>query len=125
MALRTEEELKQLFEISRLSQQRKKEKEKQRYKKASQDVKKALDRKQQREQKQSQPKPQKQVKITFSLSIYNSNLIEREAAEEDLYQTREQIMEAEERGEGKLNWDLFDRLVRETRQWYRKNHITL
>lgn len=115
MALRTEEELKQLFEISRLSQQKKKEKEKQRYKKASQDVKKELDRKQQREHKQSQPKPQKQVKITFSLSIYNSNLIERETAEELLYQTRAEIMEAERRGEGEINWQKWDELVKKTK----------
>lgn len=122
MALRTEEELKQLFELSRLSQQKKKEKEKQHYKKASQKVKQELDRKHIKEQKQSQPKPLKQVKITFSLSIYNSNLIERETAEEDLYQTREELQQWERENYPCINWDLWDRLVQEFR---RKNHITL
>lgn len=120
MAIRTEEELKKLFELSRQSQQRKKEQQKQRYKKASQDVKKALNRKQQREQKQSQPKPQKQVKITFSLSIYNTNLIERETAEEDLYQTREELQQWERENYPCINWDVWDRLVQEFR---RRNHI--
>lgn len=115
MALRTEEELKQLFELSRLSQQRKKEKEKQRYKKASQKVKQELDRKHIKEQKQSQPKPQKQVKITFSLSIYNSNLIERETAEESLYCTWDDLMDAQERGEGEINIEKWKELVKKTK----------
>lgn len=112
MALRTEEKLQQLFDKIKLSQQRKKEREKQHYKKASQDVKKALDRKHIKEQKQSQPEPLKQVKMAFSLSIYNSSLIERESAEEDLYQTREELMNDTT---GKINWDVWDRLVERLR----------
>ena len=112
MALRTDEQLKQLFDKIKLSQQRKKEREKQHYKKASQKVKKELDRKHIKEQKQSQPEPLKQVKMAFSLSIYNSSLIERESAEEDLYQTREELMNDTT---GKINWDVWDRLVKRLR----------
>ena len=33
----------------------------------------------------------------------------------DLYETREELMEAEKRGEGKLNWDYFDASVNRVR----------
>ena len=34
----------------------------------------------------------------------------------NLYETREELMEAEKRGEGKLNWDFFNKLVKEVRK---------
>ena len=34
----------------------------------------------------------------------------------NLYETREELMEAEKRGEGKLNWEFFDKLVKEVRK---------
>lgn len=37
--------------------------------------------------------------------------------EETLYLTREELIEAEKRGEGSIRWDVFDRLVEETRKW--------
>lgn len=110
--LRTKEQLEKLFEQSRLSQLKKRAKEKEKYKKAQESVKKELDRKHIKEQKQSQPEPLKQVKMAFSLSIYNSSLIERESAEEDLYQTREELMNDTT---GKINWDVWDRLVKRLR----------
>ena len=33
----------------------------------------------------------------------------------DIYETREELMEAEKRGEGKLNWDYFDDAVKRVR----------
>lgn len=33
----------------------------------------------------------------------------------DIYETREELMEAEKRGEGKLNWDYFDSAVKRVR----------
>ena len=33
----------------------------------------------------------------------------------DIYETREELMEAEKRGEGKLNWDYFDEAVKRVR----------
>lgn len=112
MALRTEESLKKMFNDSKKRQERLKSEAKNKYLKASQDVKKALDIKHIKEQKQSQPEPLKQVKMAFSLSIYNSSLIERESAEEDLYQTREELMNDTT---GKINWDVWDRLVKRLR----------
>ena len=33
----------------------------------------------------------------------------------DIYETREELMEAEKRGEGKINWDYFDSAVKRVR----------
>ena len=33
----------------------------------------------------------------------------------DIYETREELMEAEKRGEGKLNWDYFDSSIKRVR----------
>ena len=33
----------------------------------------------------------------------------------DIYETRDELMEAEKRGEGKLNWDYFDSAVKRVR----------
>ena len=33
----------------------------------------------------------------------------------DIYETREELMEAEDRGEGKLNWEYFDESVKRVR----------
>ena len=33
----------------------------------------------------------------------------------DIYETREELMEAEKRGEGKINWDYFDDAVKRVR----------
>ena len=33
----------------------------------------------------------------------------------DVYETREELMEAEKRGEGKINWDYFDAAVKRVR----------
>lgn len=120
MALRTNEQLKELFLQSKLSQQKKKEREKQRYKKASESIKKALNDKSIKEQKQSQQKPLKQVKRVISISIYNSNLIEREQREEDLFQTREELQQWEKENYQCINWDVWDRLVKEGREKIRK-----
>ena len=37
--------------------------------------------------------------------------------EDTLYLTREELIEAEKRGEGSIRWDVFDKLVEEARKW--------
>ena len=61
-------------------------------------------------------KPLKQPQIEFEMHIYHSNLIEREPNDRDLYLTREELMAAEERGEGEINWSKFDQLVNKVRK---------
>lgn len=117
--IRTSEQLQQLFKERKAIQQRKIEKQKLKYKKASEQIKKQLQKKKTIQENQETQKPSIQP---HKLTIYQSPLIERDTAEEDLYQTREELMAAEERGEGAINWSKFDQLVQEFRL---KNNITL
>lgn len=113
MKPRTTEQIQELIAERKRIKEKQKQLQRKHYKKASQKVKQELDRKHIKEQKQSQPEPLKQVKIAFSLSIYKSSLIERESEEEDLYQTREELMND---ATGKINWDVWDRLVERLRE---------
>jgi len=45
----------------------------------------------------------------------------QELFEEDLYQTREELKEAEKRGEGKINWSKWDGLVNKLRKSWEKS----
>lgn len=117
MPLRTEESLKKLFAESRARNEKKKKDEQLKYKKASQSVKKALADKLSIEQEKVAQKAQEQQIEAFSrtLCIYNTKYIERYASDEDLYQTREELMQAEQRGEGKINWDRLNELIEQTK----------
>jgi len=117
MAIRTKESLQRLFQESKERQERKKQLQQHKYKKAQQSVKKALADKQSKEQKKEAQNAQKQpqIKISRSIAIYNTKYIER-FDDDDLYQTREELMEAEERGEGRINWIVFDALI-SIRDW--------
>lgn len=110
MVLRTEEKLQQMLEERKRIQQRKKEREKQRYKKASEQVKQELKKRKKYQENQNNT-VQEPLKYKYSLTIYQSPLIERETAETDLYQTREELMEAEDRGEGEINWEIWQQLI--------------
>ena len=105
MSLRTPEQLQQMLEERKQIQQRKKEKEREKYKKASEAIKQELKNKLQENQKNIVQEP---LKYKYSLTIYQSPLIERETASTDLYQTREELMEDDT---GEINWDIWDKLV--------------
>ena len=120
MALRTPEQLQQMLEERKRIQQRKKEKEREKYKKASEAIKQELKKRKKYQENQNNT-VQEPLKYKYSLTIYQSPLIERETAETDLYQTREELMEAEDRLEGEINWSVFDRLINETKKWIEEN----
>lgn len=114
MAIRTEESLQKLFEASRTRQQRLKEQETKKYRKAQESTKKALAKQQSKEREKASQKAQKQPQIesTRFISIYNTKYIERYASDDDLYQTREELEDAEPNC---INWELWDELVRQTK----------
>lgn len=114
MPLRTEESLKKLFAESRARNEKRKQDEKLKYKKASQSVKKALADKLSIKQEKVAQKAQKQPQIesTRFISVYNTKYIERYASDEDLYQTREELEDAEPNN---INWKLWDELVKQTK----------
>lgn len=122
MAIHTQESLQKLFEASRLRNEKKKQEEQLKYKKAQQAVKKALADKLSTKDEKLAQKTQKQQTEAFSrtITIYNSKYIERFIGEDDLYVAREQLKEAETRGEGKINWDKWDELVNNTKKDLKK-----
>ena len=122
MAIRTQESLEKLFEASRLSSLKRKQKEQLKYKKAQEAIKKALADKLSTKDKKLAQNGWKQPQIEFSrtITIYNTRYVERFVGEDDLYVTREQLKEAEARGEGKIKWDKFDELVNKTRKDLKK-----
>lgn len=116
--IRTKEQLKQMFLQSQLSQQRKKDKQKQKYKKASQDVKKLLMDKSIKQQKQTQPETKETHYRQISITIYHSNFFERETREEELYSKYElqHIEELYPEEVGRINWMVFNNLVEKLRK---------
>ena len=122
MAIRTGESLKKLFEASRLRNEKRKRLQEQKYKKAQEAVKKALAKQQSKKQEKLAQNGWKQPQIEFSrtITIYNTRYVERFVGEDDLDVTREQLKEAEARGEGKIHWDRFDELVNKTKKDLKK-----
>ena len=125
MTLRTPEKLKAMFQASRERKQKEKEQHKQerqqQYQLLCKTVNKALqdEKKQKMEQlyQLAEKCRQKAPKCTVTeLYLSDNRYIEKDADWMHLYNTREELMEAEERGEGKINWTVWDRLITDTRK---------
>lgn len=115
MGVHTEKSLQRLFEASRLRNEKKKQEEQLKYKKAQEAVKKALAKQQSINAKKLAENAQKQQTeaLTRTITIYNSKYIERFIGEDDLYQSREELEEAMPNN---INWRLWDSLVNKTRK---------
>ncbi len=116
MSIKTPERLKQLFEERKAIQQRKKEQEKRKLEKAKLSVKNALMRKYKAEHKQTQNNPIQSPKFQ-KITIYHSNQFVKEPDENDLYQSWEEIKNAETNPDeqGKINWDKLQELITRTK----------
>lgn len=129
MTLRTQEKLQAMFQQSR----ERKEKEHQQKLKARQqqyrDLCKQTDRllkealQDEKRKRMEQLKAlaekcrQKAPKCTVTeLYISGNRYIERDNDWMHYYQTREELKQAEERGEGKINWDVLDNLIKMTKE---------
>ena len=118
MGLLTKEQLQERFKLSRERQAKKKEAERKK--------RKAESDKRRKETMAELNKPRKinLVKLdTHSTEkewkhyvVDNASSIISRILVGDIYETREELMEAEKRGEGKLNWDFFNKLVKEVRK---------
>jgi hypothetical protein len=111
MALRTQESLQKLFEASRLRNEKRKQEEQLKYKKAQESTKKTLAKQQSKKQEKTPQKGWKHPQITFR--VYNIKYVERFADEDDLYTSREELEEAMPHN---INWTLWDSLVNKTRK---------
>lgn len=125
MTLRTPEKLKAMFQQSRARKQKEKEQHKQdrqqQYQLLCKKVNKVLqdEKKQKMEQlyQLAEKCRQKAPKCTVTeLYISDNRYIERDNDWMHLYKTREELKQAEERGEGKINWTVWDRLITEFRK---------
>ena len=115
MALLTKERLQERLRQSRERQEKKRKAEKERREAIKQEVLAEL----------KKPKKIKLIKLDgYKKESSNENIHYSVDTESslisniligDVYETREELMEAEKRGEGKLNWDYFDEAVKRVR----------
>ena len=124
MALLTKEQLQERFRISRERQEKKKEAERKK-KEAERKKRKAESDKLRKETMAELNRPRKinLVKLDTSKEkewkhyvVDNASSIISRILVGDIYETRDELMEAEKRGEGKLNWEFFNKLVKEVRK---------
>ena len=119
MALLTKEQLQERFKLSRERQAKKKEAERKKRKAESDKLRKETMAELNKPRKINlvkldTPTTTKERTITH-YAVDDSSLISAILIG-NLYETREELMEAEKRGEGKLNWDFFNKLVKEVRK---------
>ena len=119
MGLLTKEQLQERFKLSRERQAKKKEAERKKRKEESD--------KRRKETMAELNKPRKINLVKLETpTITKERTITHYAVDDsslisailigNLYETREELMEAEKRGEGKLNWEFFNKLVKEVRK---------
>ena len=119
MALLTKEQLQERFKLSRERQAKKKEAERKKRKAESDKRRKETMAELNKPRKINlvkldTPPTTKEITITH-YAVDDSSLISAILIG-NLYETREELMEAEKRGEGKLNWEFFNKLVKEVRK---------
>lgn len=131
MTLLTNDKLQAMFQASRERKQKEREQHKkdrqQQYQLLCKEVDKLLKEEAERFKKEKMEqlqalgqkaaqKPRKQPQMTFQITEYHTRYIERYTPGEKLYQTREELKQAEERGEGKINWDAWNILITMTKE---------
>ena len=114
MVLLSKEKLQERLRLSRERQEKKKKAEKERRRAIKQEVLAELKKpKKIKLIKLYDENESSKEKIHYSVdtesSLISSILIG------DIYETREELMDAEKRGEGKINWDYFDSAVKRVR----------
>ena len=115
MVLLSKERLQERLRLSRERQEKKKKAEKERREAIKREVLSELKKpkkikliKLDDDNKESS-KEKVQYSVNAESSIISSILIG------DIYETREELMDAEKRGEGKINWEYFDSAVKRVR----------
>lgn len=115
MALLTKEKLQERLRQSRERQEKKRQAEKERRRAIKQEVLAELKKPKKIKlikldgYKKESSKENAHYSVDTESSLISSILIG------DIYETREELMEAEKRGEGKINWDYFDASVKRVR----------
>ena len=115
MVLLSKERLQEKLRLSRERQEKKRQAEKERRRAIKQEVLDELNK----------PKKIKLIKLDgykkesskgkAHYSVDTDSYLISNILIGDIYETREEIMEAEKRGEGKINWEYFDEAVKRVR----------
>lgn len=114
MALLTKEKLQERLRLSRERHEKKKKAEKERREAIKREVLAEL----------KKPKKIKLIKLddykdvskdAIQYSVNTESSLISSILIGDIYETREELIEAEKRGEGKLNWDYFNSAVKRVR----------
>ena len=115
MALLTKERLQERLRLSRERHEKKKKAEKERREAIKREVLAEL----------KKPKKIKLIKLdddkkesskeNLNYSVDTESSLISNILIGDIYETREELLEAEKRGEGKLNWEYFDAAVKRVR----------
>ena len=114
MVLLSKEKLQERLRLSRERHEKKKKAEKERRRAIKQEVLSELKKpKKIKLIKLDDEKESSKEKIHYSIDT-ESSLISNILIG-DIYETREELMEAEKRGEGKINWEYFDASVKRVR----------
>lgn len=129
MAIRTSEQLKAMFQQSKEQKEQQRQQQRlekqQQYQQLCKEADRLLKEDQERLKREKMEQlstftkktPQKPLKCTVTeLYISGNRYIEKDANWMHLYKTREELMQAEERGEGKINWDVLDKLIKMTKE---------
>ena len=115
MALLTKEKLQERLRLSRERHEKKRKAEKERRRAIKQEVLAELKKPKKikliklDDDKKESSKEKLHYSVDTESSLISSILIG------DIYETREELMEAEKRGEGKINWDYFNDSVKRVR----------
>lgn len=114
MVLLTKEKLQERLRLSRERHEKKRQSEKERREAIKREVLAEL----------KKPKKIKLIKLdddkessneNLQYSVYTESSLISSIIIGDIYETREELMEAEKRGEGKINWEYFDSAVKRVR----------
>lgn len=119
MALLTKEQLQERFKLSRERQAKKKEAERKKRKAESDKRRKETMAELNKPRKINLVKldtPTTTAKESIKHYVVDDSSLISAILIGNLYETREELMEAEKRGEGKLNWEFFNKLVKEVRK---------
>lgn len=114
--LRTQQQLQEFFRLQREKQLRKKQREIKAVEHKKQHI---LDNTKEQEEKALKRLEKYVYRSQRTIIIYRSKYIDRFQADDEVYKTREELMEAERRGEGKIQWDVFDKLIEETKRQFK------
>lgn len=114
--LRTQQQLQEFFRLHREKQLRKKQRE---IKAVEHKKKHILDNTKEQEKKALKRQEKYVYRSQRTITIYRSKYIDRFQADDEVYLTREELMEAEKRGEGSIRWDVFDKLIEETKRQFK------